>query len=139
MKTDAGKKLWVIAMGVVVGLMFVWFSTSTHGEDNTYEVSTHTLPEYKSDTARAIEAYERVMERFMDLTDSSFGRVSTDIKEIGSKLDAIDRKLTMLTSRIAGIETLLGIKHEKPNVCPAKKDEAGDIQKQDSSSKEIPE
>lgn len=136
MRMDTNKRLWVVSVGVVVGLILIWFSTSTHGGEKTYEVNTHTLPEYRSDTARAIDAYERVMHRFMNMTDKNFGKVSADVKEIGRKLDAIDNKLTQLVSRIARVETALNINQNPPKTYSAKEDEAKDIQKKDTLSAE---
>lgn len=132
MRMDTNKRLWVVSVGVVVGLILIWFSTSTHGGEKTYEINTHTLPEYRSDTARAIDAYERVMHRFMNMTDRNFSKVSADVKEIGRKLDAIDNKLTQLVSRIARVETALNINQNLPKTCLTEKGEGEDIQKKDT-------
>ena len=139
MRMDTNKRLWVVIVGVVVGFVLIWLSTSTHGGEKTYEINTHTLPEYRSDTARAIDAYERMMHLFMNMTDRNFGKVGADVKEISSKLDAIDNKLTQLSLRIAGIETALNIDQNPPKTVSAKEDEAEDIQKKDTPSAEASE
>jgi hypothetical protein len=110
------KHLFVVAVGLIVCLIIVWFSTSIQGEEKTYEVKHQiTLPEYRTDTARAIDAYERVMDRFMNLTQRSLTGINTDIKDIAKNLVSIDRKLTQLSARMARIERAVGIKQlEKP-------------------------
>ncbi len=100
------------ACGIVV-----WFSASIQGREQTYDLRPEvTIPEYKTDAARAIDAYERILQRFMDLNEKSFSALSTDIKELAGKLDSIDAELTDLSVRMSGIEKALGIKQVKePN------------------------
>ena len=79
-----------------------------------------TLPEYRSDTARAIDAYERVMDRFINLTEKNLTSINTDVKDITKKLVLIDCKLTDISTRMARIEKALGIQQspklvEKPS------------------------
>ena len=96
-------------------LVVVWLSASIQGSQKTYEVRPHiTVPEYRTDAARAIDAYERLMERYMDLTERNILRVGTDIQDVVKKLDSIDDKLTQLSARIARIEKTLGI--AQPNL-----------------------
>ena len=113
------KNFLVPAAAVVCCIIVVWFSTSIQGVSKTYEVEPEiTLPEYRTDAARAIDAYERLMERYMDLTEKNLFMVAVDVKDVVKKLDSIDHKLTELCARIAGIEKALGI--EQPNQ-PAEK------------------
>jgi len=65
--------------------------------------------EYQTDTSRAINAYEKLMERYMDTTERNFDAVSMGIKMMAVKLDALDAKLTALDARLARIEQHLGI------------------------------
>jgi hypothetical protein len=89
----------------------VWLSTSIQGSTKTYEVQPRvTIPEYRTDAARAIDAYERLMERYMDLTERNQINFDRDIQEMNKKLDSIDSKLTELSERIIRIEKALGIK-----------------------------
>jgi hypothetical protein len=67
------------------------------------------LPEYRTDTARAIDAYERLMERYMDLTEMNMVRIGMDVQAFGRKLDSIDSKQVELLTRISRIERALGI------------------------------
>ena len=112
------KNLLAIGAVVVCCITLVWFSTSIQGDPKTYELRPHiSLPEYRTDAVRAIDAYERLMERYMDLTERNSIRVSADLKEVIKKLYSIDNKLTELSARIARIEKTFGIEQTEP---PAK-------------------
>jgi peptidoglycan hydrolase CwlO-like protein len=99
--------LFAVIIGLGLCLILVLFSTST-GEEakhEKYEVNPLiTLPEYKTETDRAMDAYERMMNRLMDLNEKNFSSISTDVKDIAKKLESIDNKLTELTLRIERIE-----------------------------------
>jgi hypothetical protein len=112
------KKLLAVGAVVVCCITVVWFSTSIQGGSKTYELRPHiSVPEYRTDAVRAIDAYERLMERYMNLTERNSIRVSADLKEIIKKLYSIDNKLTKLSARIARIEKTFGIEQAEP---PAK-------------------
>ena len=108
----------IIASAIIVCcIVVVWFSASIQGSQKSYEVQPHiTIPEYKTDAARAIDAYERLMDRYMDLTEKNIFRIDTDIQEVAKKLDSIDNKLTKLSTRISGIEKALGIKQTDADI-----------------------
>jgi hypothetical protein len=92
---------------------------SLYGGQKTYEVESQvTIPEYRTDAARAIDAYEHLMERYMDLTEGNLTRLGGDLKGVAERLGSIDSKLTELSTRIARIEKKLGI--EQPTPPPAK-------------------
>ncbi len=113
------KNLLAVGVVVVCCITVVWFSTSIQGGSKTYELRPQiSLPEYRTDAVRAIDAYERLMERYMDLTERNSMRIGTDLKEVMKKLDSISDKLTELSARIARIEKTFGIEQPKP---PAKK------------------
>jgi len=113
------KNLLAVGAVVVCCITVVWFSTSIQGGSKTYELRPQiAVPEYKTDAVRAIDAYERLMERYMDLTERNSMRIGTDLKEVMKKLDSINDKLTELSARIARIEKTFGIEQPKP---PAKK------------------
>ena len=112
------KKLLAVGAVVVCCITVAWFSTSIQGGPKTYELRPHiSLPEYRTDAARAIDAYERLMERYMNLTERNSIRIGADLKEVIKKLYSIDNKLTELSARIARIEKTFGIEQPKP---PAK-------------------
>jgi hypothetical protein len=107
----ARKNLFAVVAGLLAcctGL--VWVSTTTGGREEIYEVRPEVaIPEYRSDAARAIDAYERLMERYLDLTEGNLVRVGTDVHSVLNKLDSIERELTRLSARMGRIEKSLGI------------------------------
>jgi hypothetical protein len=101
----------VVVAVMVCCLLVIWLSTSIQGGQRTYEVRPEvTIPEYRTNAGRAIDAYERLMDRYMDLTERNLFRVGTDLQEVAKKLDVIDEKLTKLAARIGRIENALDIK-----------------------------
>ncbi len=111
------KNLLAVGAAVVCFITVVWFSTSIQGVPKTYELRPQiSLPEYRTDAVRAIDAYERLMERYMDLTERNSIGISADLKEVIKKLYSIDDKLTELSARIAKIEMTFGIEQPKPPV-----------------------
>ncbi|UCD50224.1 MAG: hypothetical protein JSW27_22180 [Phycisphaerales bacterium] len=117
-----------IATGMVILMVVVlWFSTSTGQMRQRYEVETqvYSTPEHRTDATRAIEAYERVMERYMDATKGNFVEISGDIRSIGATLDSIDTKLTRVDMRLERIERHLGIL--PPPIAPTPDPNAGPV------------
>ena len=109
MKTN--KSLLAAAAAVVCCVIAVWFSTSIHGSQNTYELRPQVaIPEHKTDIVRVIDAYERLMERYLDLTERNSAMIGEDIQSIAVRLDSIDGRLAELSARTAQIERALGIK-----------------------------
>lgn len=101
---------------LIACLIVVWLAGPIQGDRKSYDVKPEiTLPEYQTDTTRAIDAYERMMDRFIDLTDRNLTGINTDVKGIAEKLALIDCKLTELSTRMTRIEKALGIEQvEKP-------------------------
>ena len=116
MKTKRNINLLTAGVIVITCFVSVWLTGSIQGSEKTYEIRPEiTLPENRTDAARAIDAYERLMDRLMDLTQRNLTGVNTDIKGIAEQLFSIDSKLTELSKRIARIEKALGIEEaEKP-------------------------
>ena len=112
MKTN--KNLLIVAAAVLCCAATAWFATSIQGRERTYEVEPQvTIPEYRTDAARAIDAYERLMDRLMDLTEKNLDRINTAVFDITKKLDSIDDRLQKLSERIERIENALGIQQPK--------------------------
>ena len=108
------KNLWAITAAVVIGVMIVWSFTSIQGSQRTYEVQPQiTLPGYRSDGIRALDAYERLMERYMDLVERNLTTIDLDIKSTAKKIDSIEVRLTELCERTARIEKALGIEQSR--------------------------
>jgi septal ring factor EnvC (AmiA/AmiB activator) len=107
-----------IVVAIVVGMIVLSLSISTGRERKGYEVEAQVygVPAAQSDAARAIGAYERLMERHMDLTERSFAGFTADLKVLATKFDsfdakvsALDAKLTQIDQRLARIEKHMGI------------------------------
>jgi len=114
MKTKQNKNLLITGAILAVCLIMVWLAGSIQGGQKSYELKPEiTLPEYRTDTARAIDAYERVMDRFMRLTERNLTGINTDVKDIAKKLVLIDCRLMEISTRMARIEKTLGIEHSE--------------------------
>ena len=108
------KNLLAATAVVICCITVIWLSTTTQGSPKTYEVRPRiSLPEYKTDTVHAIDAYERLMERYMNMTERSSTRIDSDLKEVIKKLDSINDKLTKLSLRISRIEKTFGIEESE--------------------------
>lgn len=114
---DKNKKMLAIGVVLIVSLIVIGFSSSIQGGETSYKIKPEiTLPEYRTDTARAIDAYERVMDRFMSLTERNLTSINIDVKKIAKKLVLIDYRLTELSARMARIEKALGIEQTEKRV-----------------------
>ena len=107
---STNKKLLAVAAVAICCGIVAWSSTSIHGSPHTYELHPQIgIPEHKTDIARVIDAYERLMERYMDLTDRNSALISSEINNITATLDSISTGLADLSARAARIERALGI------------------------------
>ena len=130
MKIKQNKSLLAVGAILIACLITGWLSDSIHGVERRFEIRPQiTVPEYRTDTARAIDAYERVMDRLMNLTESNLTGINTDLKAIVKKLVFIDSKLTDISMRMARIEKALSIEQ------PQKSDEK--LPKEDKPAKPI--
>jgi len=99
------KRILAVIASVVICLIAARLAISVTGNHRNYNFEEITTPEYKSDAARAIDAYERLMERYVELSESYL----VDNQSAAQKLDSIDVKLGELSTRLARIEKALGI------------------------------
>ena len=107
---STNKKLLAVAVSAICCVIAVWSSTSIHGSPNTYELQPQiAIPEHRTDIARVIDAYERLMERYMDLTDRNSALIGSEITNIPATLESINAGLADLSARAARIERALGI------------------------------
>lgn len=104
------KRLFAVIAAIVGCLVVAWLTTSIQGGQKTYELEPRlNIPEYRTDTVRVMDAYERLMDRYMALTESNSNMMGMDIKTALTKLDSIDARLTELSVRMMRIEAALGI------------------------------
>jgi len=108
---NSHRRLSLALTAVVLCLAILWLSTSVGQSRRSYEVEAqvYTTPEYRTDASRAIDAYERVMDRYMDASQQNLQEVLSYTQTIAARLDSIDAKLEKLDSRLARIERHLGI------------------------------
>lgn len=99
----------VVAVGVFC-LVILCLSTSEGQNRKSYEVPAqiYGVPAWHSDAAYAVDAYERLMQRYTDLTERNMVGITADLGALARRLDAIDARLTALDARLAGIEQRLG-------------------------------
>ncbi len=111
-------RVYIVIAAIVFCVVAFCLSTSVGQNRRRYEVETQVygVPAYQSDAARAIEAYERLMERYLDLTERNLVGLAADVKVFTDKLDAIDGRLSTLDARLARIEQHLGI---APMIAPS--------------------
>ncbi len=108
-----------VLLVIIVCSVLVWLSASIEGSQKTYEIHPNiTMPEYKTDLIRITDAYERLMERYLDLTERNLSAFGTDLNYVATKLDSIDGQLIEMSARIARIETALGIEQPKSSPNP---------------------
>jgi len=118
---EKNRNTLAILVVIIACSVLVWLSASIQGGQKTYEIHPNiAMPEYKTDLARIMDAYERLMERYMDQTQQNQSIVGTDLKYVVTTLDSIDGRLAEFSARIARIETALGIEQPKnsPNPQP---------------------
>lgn len=101
----------------------------SQGAEKTYEF--HTLPEYRSDTARAIDAYQQMINRMLDDNDRSWEMIQSQLNTINGKLDKILSDLNSISLRIARIENKMGIEDEPEE----KEPRPGELQQEESPDK----
>ena len=116
---EKNRNTLAILVVIIACSVLVWLSASIQGGQKTYEIQPHlTIPEYKTDLTRVMDAYERLMERYMDQTQQNQSMVGTDLKYVVTTLDSIDGRLAEFSARIARIETALGIEQPKNSPSP---------------------
>jgi len=102
------KRNMLIAGAVfVICLVAAQFAISVTARDRARYESDQwvTTPEVQTDAGRAIDAYERLMERYVDLSESYL----VDSQSVAQKIESIDAKLDDLSARLSRIEKALGI------------------------------
>lgn len=105
------KNLLLLIVIVTCGLVASYLS-STYAEEKTYEIQTeYALPEYRTDTARAIDAYQQMINRLLDTNERNNATII-------AKLDAIQKDLQSLSARIKRIERAVAPKTKHGIVDP---------------------
>ena len=115
-------KVLIILAGALICLIVVGLTVSV-AEDKKYDFDAWiTTPEYKTDAGRAIDAYERLTERYMDLAETHL----VDSQTLMQRLDSIDSKIDGISERLARIEKAMGI-DPNGNPSPSKSPKASGV------------
>ena len=86
-------------------------------EEKTYEIHPEiALGPYQTDTMRLMDAYERLMDRYMNMVEVNLQEMSRGNQGALKKLESIEAKLDALSWRMGRIEEALGI--EPPKTTP---------------------
>jgi len=104
------KFLLIICAAAVICFIAAAISIAIPNNGKKYEADTIVdVPEYKTDAARAIEAYENLMDRYIDLSEKLVSQAGSDHQAVSAKLDLLDSKLADISVRLTRIEKALGI------------------------------
>ncbi|MCE5340926.1 MAG: hypothetical protein LLF92_07340 [Planctomycetaceae bacterium] len=108
------KILFSLGIAAAVCATVIAVTNSTHERhDSRYEIENEiSLPEYKSNLDKMIDAYERMVDKLLYAT-SSGTKFNSDANAIYKKLSEIDNKLTVITAKLENIEKTLGIKQDE--------------------------
>jgi hypothetical protein len=102
--------LLVTGVVTVVCLIAAAVSTAIPDRRSNYGVDvTYNVPEYKTEAVQALEAYQNLMSRYMDLSEKLVLQMDGDCQTIFAKLDSLDSRLADISTRLTRIEKALGI------------------------------
>jgi hypothetical protein len=105
-------RLCLVVAALVVVAVVLGLPTSLGQERRTYEI--HSVPVAQTDAARALEAYERLLARHLDLTEQNLAVVAADLRAMAAQLDTIRAQGEKLDAWLGRIEKHLGIVVETP-------------------------
>lgn len=81
------RNLLIITAALTLCLTVTWFTTSIHGTETIRNPHPDPLvSQNQIDTARMVEAYEKLMERYIDITENQ-------ISDLSKRLSVIERNL----------------------------------------------
>ena len=122
MKTK--RNIYILVVGIAALLTVALVYDTVQGSTRSYEISNEiTTPEYKTDTSRVMDAYERLMNRYFDSNERNMDEIKREIKDLTEVMRSIDAEIKELSIRHEKIEKALGIEEPKP-ATPADKKEA---------------
>lgn len=108
MKAFVRKSRSLLLVLVLFGT-FGWLALAAVSEKNReYEIS---VPPYKSDTVRMIEAYERLSDQYLTLVQQHLLKMDTDNQAVLKKLESLEKKMDDLSRKV---DRLLPADSDKP-------------------------
>ena len=104
----------------VLGCVALLWSLAGAQNTKTYEIRPH-IPEsvFKTESARVMDAYERMVDRTLELNARQLDAMDLNIKEVSKQLYRVEAKLDQLLDRSILIEYALGISHVRVEKGPA--------------------
>lgn len=95
------RRIVLLSVGIIVLLVSAVWGVETLEKRSTVEVRPVVrTPQYQSDAARAISAYERLMERYMSLTEANLIAAQTDNRELALRLARLETSLVRIEHKI---------------------------------------
>ncbi len=109
-KNLLGIGLFVLCVVILAGGAMTLFGA----EDKTYEIHPEiALGPYQTETMHVMSAYERLMDRYMNMVEVNLQEMSRGNQQTVKKLVSIGAKLDALSMRMGRIEKALGIEPAK--------------------------
>lgn len=114
------RKFFLFTSIMVSALLIAGLSARNSSGESNYEIQPEIrLPEYKTDTARLIDSYERTVNRVLDLREQDSRLLNYKLEKIETKIDTLVNKLEKLSERMQRIEKELGIEQKATDKPPA--------------------
>jgi len=94
----------------VLGCVALLWSLAGAQNTKTYEIRPH-IPEsvFQTESARVMDAYERMVDRTLELNARQLDAMDVNIKEVSKQLYRVEAKLDQLLNRSLLVEYALGI------------------------------
>ncbi len=110
------KTVFIRTLILVSCLLIILTAGSTTGKVDNYEVQPQVKVHeygYKSELTQVIESYEKLMGRYMDLSQTNLNNMKTNVIELKKTTNDIKNRLYDITTRLARIEKALDIEYSK--------------------------
>lgn len=90
-----------ILLGVGTVLIAGWITVSYAAERN---VEVYATTDYKSETTRMVEAYERLSTQYLSLVQQNLSQMNQTDQQIMTKLAEIEKKIDLLTEKVDALK-----------------------------------
>ncbi len=98
------------ALLVLICCFLFIFITETGSKGDTYEVKPDVevkLDRYKSDVVLVVEAYEKLMNRYIELVEKNRTRISTRLDTMENSILLLKTEMALMNDKLGRIEKLL--------------------------------
>lgn len=97
--------------GLLIGML-----ASAHAAETSTELEI-SVPQYKSDTVRMIEAYERLSDQYLKLVQHQLNNMDITDQRILQKLETLEKKVDALNAKLDAMNPpKIETKQPKPKV-----------------------